>query len=63
MAFFVTLAFETDRSRQLTQLRRVVLALALLVTVDELLQLRLPHRTFSVADLLANYLGILVCSL
>ncbi len=42
------------------RLPRGSLILALVVTVEELSQLWLPARSFSWADLLGNYLGILI---
>lgn len=60
VTFLVTLAFATARVRG----RRLgvlgcVLAVGAVVTVDELLQLLFPSRSFSLLDLLANWLGIL----
>lgn len=60
VTFWVTLAFATARVRG----RRLgvlgcVLAVGAVVTVDELLQLLFPARSFSLLDLLANWLGIL----
>ncbi len=40
-----------------------IAGLATLVTIDELLQISLSRRSFSIADLVANYSGIAVFSL
>jgi polysaccharide biosynthesis protein VpsQ len=60
VSFLVTLAFASARIRG----RRLgplgcVLIVGAVVTVDELLQLLFPSRSFSLGDLLANWLGIL----
>ena len=64
MTFFATLAFVgTNRRSQFRQWRRIVLVLVVLVSVDEIVQLLLPLRSFSFSDLLANFVGILVFSI
>jgi len=60
VSFLVTLAFASARIRG----RRLgalgcVLMVGAVVTVDEFLQLLFPTRSFSLGDLLANWLGIL----
>ncbi len=60
VSFLVTLAFSSARIRG----RRLgavgcVLMVGAVVTVDEFLQLLFPTRSFSLGDLLANWLGIL----
>lgn len=60
VTFLVTLAFSSAhlRGRRLGALGCMAIV-GVVVTVDELLQLLFPSRTFSGADLLANWLGIL----
>ncbi len=64
VSFLVTLAFASAkiRGRRLGALGCVLLVGAV-VTIDELLQLLFPSRTFDLADLLANWLGILTFGL
>ncbi len=64
LGFLVVLAFSESRVRG----RRLgaagcIAAVCVLVTLDELSQFYLPHRTVSLNDLLASWAGILVFGL
>ena len=60
VAFFVALGFATARFRGRTLgIVGTASIVAAVVTVDELIQVVVPSRTFSLTDLSANYAGIL----
>jgi VanZ family protein len=64
LAFVSALAFvEVGSPRRWFQWARVVVVLGTVMAGDELLQIALPLRSFSLHDLLANAAGILVFSL
>ncbi len=60
-SFFVNMAFSASRFRilSLNVLKGSFIVWAI-VTVEEISQLFLQHRTFSVGDLMSDYAGILV---
>jgi VanZ family protein len=60
VTFLVALGFTSARIRgRRLGVAGCALLVGAVVTVDELLQLLLPYRSFSWGDLLANWLGIL----
>ena len=64
LSFFMVLGFSslTTHGRRIGS-TAIVTAVALLVTLDELLQLAIPSRTFSLDDLAWSLAGVLVFGL